>query len=154
MPLPPLYNVKNVLFKGSNDLVLSGTDISLLFRWVLEDKGPDNINQEAASFFVGFFLFLLGLFAGYPYYIPPAVFSVKFGGPDSGTVSALLDVVTSIVSASKQTFINEKGKAFFFTDKCNVEKYYCNKKLYLFIINFSIRIKDIKFLFLFLYSKR
>ena len=83
-------------------------DIHFLFSWVLEDIGVDKINKEVSSFFVGFFLFLLGLFAGYPFYIPPAVFAVKFGGPDSGKVSALLGVIMAIVSASKQTFINKK----------------------------------------------
>lgn len=75
------------------------TIVLFILTWVLEDMGLDKINKEVSSFFVGFFLFLLGLFAGYPYYIPPAVFCVKFGGPDSGTVSSLLDVITSIISA-------------------------------------------------------
>ena len=28
----------------------------------------------------------------YPYYIPPSVFSLRYGGDDSGTVNALLDL--------------------------------------------------------------
>mmetsp|Transcript_5883 Transcript_5883/g.7113 ORF Transcript_5883/g.7113 Transcript_5883/m.7113 type:complete len:218 (-) Transcript_5883:67-720(-) len=44
-------------------------------------------------------LFSYGFFLGYPYYVPPSLYALEFGGEDAAMVMSMVDTITAIFSA-------------------------------------------------------
>lgn len=49
-------------------------------------------------------LFSYGLFLGYPYYVPPSLYALEYGGEDAAMVMSMVDTITAIFSAAFATF--------------------------------------------------
>jgi len=81
--------------KASVTFLIGETVVMIIFSiWVTMAESGSR-PKEDPWVWVGFlmiFIFLYGFCIGYPYYIPVSVYSVKVGGQNSATLSALIDL--------------------------------------------------------------
>jgi len=81
--------------KASVRFLMGATVMMIIFSiWVTMAESGSRPKEDPWNW-VGFlmvFIFIYGFCIGYPYYIPPAVYSVKVGGQNSATLNALLDL--------------------------------------------------------------
>eukprot|EP00638_Chattonella_subsalsa_P022770 CAMPEP_0117859424 /NCGR_PEP_ID=MMETSP0950-20121206/3130_1 /TAXON_ID=44440 /ORGANISM="Chattonella subsalsa, Strain CCMP2191" /LENGTH=323 /DNA_ID=CAMNT_0005709305 /DNA_START=871 /DNA_END=1842 /DNA_ORIENTATION=+ len=85
-----------ILFMG---LVLIATCFGLLF-WTSAVESNGCSNEGICLGTAGLLLVLLGLFVGYPRYIPGNVYALKFGKEESATVTANYQLVGAIFAAA------------------------------------------------------
>jgi len=81
--------------KASVRFLMGATVMMIIFSiWTTMAESGSRPKENPWNW-VGFlmlFIFIYGFCIGYPYYIPPAVYSVKVGGQNSATLNSLLDL--------------------------------------------------------------